>query len=331
MKDSKEKEHRISNLKDMIDTVKDEEEGIKYEDIEEDSELIDYLNENTRDYGDLEIDDEFIYHPDNDDNNAINLEENPIDEDFLIKTPKESENQLNEENLDSDEEFGDDIIVGEISENFDNVINAKIGRTPVLGIVSTFLGLILIVIGAIVYSSRSERIVDNVISGESSFITVIFIVFGLLLLIYGLYKVIGLKNPLENISNSIDSLDNENDIKTEKMEKEDENIIPKSNIPLDKESFKIGEFKFGDLKNTFKKSKSNSKPKTTPQENIDDIPPAREKPAERKGLTTEEIEEIEYEKVKLDNESIDDIFAEVEGIEDIPIISIDSQEENKKE
>ncbi|MEE1128860.1 MAG: topoisomerase IV [Methanobrevibacter sp.] len=331
MKDSKEKEHRISNLKDMIDTVKDEEEGIKYEDIEEDSELIDYLNENTRDYGDLEIDDEFIYHPDNDDNNAINLEENPIDEDFLIKTPKESENQLNEENLDSDEEFDDDIIVGEISENFDNVINAKIGRTPVLGIVSTVLGLILIVIGAIVYSSRSERIVDNVISGESSFITVIFIVFGLLLLIYGLYKVIGLKNPLENISNSIDSLDNENDIKTEKMEKEDENIIPKSNIPLDKESFKIGEFKFGDLKNTFKKSKSNSKPKTTPQENIDDIPPAREKPAERKGLTTEEIEEIEYEKVKLDNESIDDIFAEVEGIEDIPIISIDSQEENKKE
>ena len=86
------------------------------------------------------------------------------------------------------------------------------------------------------------------------------------------------------------------------------------------------------MKNTFKKTKSDSKPKkTTPQENIDDIPPAREKPPERKGLTTEEIEEIEYEQVKLENETIDDIFAEVEGIEDIPIISVDSKEESKKE
>jgi hypothetical protein len=101
---------------------------------------------------------------------------------------------------------------------------------------------------------------------------------------------------------------------------------------MDKDSFKIGEFNFGELKNTFKKTKSDSKPKkTTPQENIDDIPPAREKPPERKGLTSEEIEEIEYEQVKLENETIDDIFAEVEGIEDIPIISVDSKEEGKKE
>ena len=43
MKDSKEKEHRISNLKDMIDNVKDENGGLNYNDIEEDEELIDYL------------------------------------------------------------------------------------------------------------------------------------------------------------------------------------------------------------------------------------------------------------------------------------------------
>ena len=48
-------------------------------------------------------------------------------------------------------------------------------------------------------------------------------------------------------------------------------------------------------------------------------------------MTSEEIEEIEYEQVKLENETIDDIFAEVEGIEDIPIISVDSKEEGKKE
>ena len=36
---------------------------------------------------------------------------------------------------------------------------------------------------------------------------------------------------------------------------------------------------------------------------------------------------MEYEKAILQNESIDDIFAEVEDIEDIPIISVDSKEE----
>ena len=323
MKESKEKEHRISNLKDMIDTVKDE-EGISYEDIEEDSELINYLNEDK--YGDLEIDDEFIYHPDNDDINAINLDDNNIDEDFLIKTPKKVEENYYE---DSDDAF-DDEIRGEISESFDNVLNAKIGRTPVLGIASTVLGLILIVLGGIIFSSRSEKVIDNVISGESTFYSVILFILGLLFLIYGIYKVIGMKNPLANISKTIDTLDSESSVKTEKVEKEDENIIPKSNIPLDKESFKIGEFHFGDLKKSFKKRKTDSKPKTTPQENLDEIPPAREKPAERKGLTSEEIEEIEYEKVKLENESIDDIFAEVEGIEDIPIISVDSKEDKKE-
>ena len=46
MKDSKEKEHRISNLKEMIDHVSDEDvnEEENFEDIEEDIELINYLN-----------------------------------------------------------------------------------------------------------------------------------------------------------------------------------------------------------------------------------------------------------------------------------------------
>ena len=64
MKDSKEKEHRISNLKDMINNVKEEDEIDNYGDIEEDNELIEYLNEDSdSDFEKLEIDDEFIYHP----------------------------------------------------------------------------------------------------------------------------------------------------------------------------------------------------------------------------------------------------------------------------
>ena len=85
MKDSNEKEHRISNLKDLIDNVKED----NTVDSQEDNELINYLSEDNVDLDELEIDDEFIYHPDEDKDYVVNLEESPIDEDFIIKTPKE--------------------------------------------------------------------------------------------------------------------------------------------------------------------------------------------------------------------------------------------------
>ncbi len=318
MKESKEKEHRISNLKDMIDNVKDD--SSLYDDMEEDSELIDYLNHDEVEFEDLEIDDEFIYRPNDENDYAVNLDENPIDENFIINAPEPSEEKSKNDASDF-EEYEEDI-VGDISEGFDSLINAKIGRTPVIGMVSAILGLIFIVISAIIFSSRSDKVIDNVISGESTFMSVIFAILGLLLLLYGLYRVIGFKNPLSSISNSIDSIDQDN---VKKQEPEtDDNIIPKSNIPLDKESYKIGEFDFKELKRSLKKPTTLSKPKTIPrEENFEDIPPAREKPDEQKGLTTEEIDEIEYEKAKLDDESIDEIFAEVEDLD----ISIDSKEE----
>ena len=315
MKDSKEKEHRISNLQDMINNVKEEEDIEEIEDIEEDVELIDYLNENDKSYEELEIDDEFIYHPGDDDNPAVNLEENNIDENFIIKTPKESEKTEASEEIDS-EDLGDEI-TGEISENFDNIMHAKIGRTPIMGVVSTILGLVFIILAAITFESRSERIVDNVTSGETTFIFVILLIIGLLLLIYGLYKVIGLKNPLLNISTSIDSIESEDKENTEKMEQPDENVIPKSNIPLDKESYKIGEFNMSDLKSSLKKSFSSRDEEVEEVDeeiDVENLPPAKEKDPDEKGLIKEEIEEREYEQARLDGESIDEIFADVENL-----------------
>lgn len=328
MKDSKEKEHRISNLKEMIDNVSDADENEEnIEDIEEDIELINYLNEDRENYGDLEIDDEFIYHPGEDKGEAINLEENPINEDYIINTPKEKE--LEDNDSAEDEDILDDFS-GDISESFDNIINAKVGRTPILAIISSILGLLLIALSAYVFSNRSDRVVDNVISGESHFMTVIFLIFGLLLLGYGLFKILGFKTPFEGLVNTMDSVESDEPQEpVKKNEEETPKIIPKSNIPLDKDSYKVGEFNIGDLKNKFKKPSKPKKSTPPTQEELDQIPPAREKPQEKKGLTTEEIEEIEYKQVVLDGESIDDIFAEVEDIDEIPIISIDS--ENKKE
>lgn len=322
MKDSKDKEHRISNLKEMIDNVSEVDENQNADEIEEDIELINYLNEDRID-GDFEIDDEYIYHPGKDKGHAINLEENPVNEDYIIKAPKEKEL----EDIDSSE--GEDFLEDfseDLSESFDNIIHARVGRTPIMAIVSSILGLILIAISAFVFSSRSDRVIDNVVSGETNFISIIFLIFGLLLLIFGIYKMFGLRNPLEGMSNNINSIENNEQKPSPKKEEPAEKVIPKSNIPLDKDSYKIGEFHIGDIKEKLKRPSKPKKPTPPTQEELDKIPPAREKPQEKKGLTTEEIEEIEYEQVVRDSQSIDDIFAEVEDIEDIPIISVDSED-----
>ena len=331
MKESKEKEHRISNLKDMIDNVKEEEEVVNQEELEEDSELIDYLNEDPINFDDLEIDNEFIYHPGDEDAHAIDLDEDHIDEDFIIKTPKTKD--IDDEEIQDIDEFADDI-VGEISENFDNVLNARIRGKPILAIFSTILGIILLIISVFIFQSRADRVVDNVVAGETSFMFIIFLVVGFLLLAYGIYKLIGSKNPFERFASSIDSIDKDEDKDDEKPaetqpEKPSPKVIPKSEIPLDKESYKIGEFNMDDIKTSLKKPATSTKKKVLPKEDVDDIPPAKEKAVEKAEPTEEEIENIEYEQVQLETESIDDIFAEVEDIDDLPIISIDSKEKDE--
>ena len=314
MKDSKEKEHRISNLKDMIDNVTTE----SYDEMEEDSELIDYLNGPNADLEESEIDDEFIYHPGDEYNDALNLEETPIDEDYIIKAPKSEDVKKDEyTNMEGD-------LVGDISENFDNVINAKIKGRPVLAIVSSIIGFVLIIIAIFIFESRSDRVIDNVVAGESSFMFVIFLVIGVFLLIYGVYKLFNIKNPFEKITSSINTIDSDvkekKDNADTKPEKPSQKPIPKSEIPLDKESYKIGEFDVNDLKTSLKKPTASNK-KVQFKETIDDLPPAKEK-----SLSEEEIEEMEYEHAKLESESIDDIFAEVEEIEDMSVISENSKE-----
>ena len=321
MKDSKEKEHRISNLKDMIDNVKDDENN-PYDDIEEDSELIEYLNEDHVDFEELEIDDEFIYHPGDESENAINLEDDEIYEDFIIRTPNVKEEEDEEEN----DEFSEDII-GEISDNFDTVINAKIGGKPILAIASTILGIVLLIFSIFIFESRSDRVIDNVVAGETSFMFIIFLSVGALLLAYGIYRLFNIKNPFEKITKDIDSVEddeNKKDTPETENDKPSPKVIPKSEIPLDKDSYKIGEFNMDDLKPTPKKS-ADSKDASKIEENIDDIPPAKEKSPEKKESAGED--DFEYIEVQHeDDESIDDIFAEVEDIDDLEIISIDSKD-----
>lgn len=322
MKDSKEKEHRISNLKDMINNIKEDPNSPSYAEVEEDSELINYLNEDKIDFNELEINDEFIYNPNTEKGNPVNLEDADINEEFIIRTPKEKDV---EDSNESEAEEPEDIM-GDVSENIDIFINAKIGRTPILAIISSFLGIILVLLSIFIFQSRSDRVIDNVVSGETNFISVVVLAVGILLLAYGIFRIFNLKNPITGLTDSINSIDVGNDKKD--GEESSEMIIPKSNIPLDKESYKIGEFNLEELKNKLKKP-STSKKQIPITENIDEIPPAKEKEESKKGLTAEEIEDMEYEQTKLDSETIDEIFAEVEDIDEMPIISIDSKEKEE--
>ena len=301
MKESDDTEHRISNLKHMIDSVNEEDEEINddYE-IEEDSELINYLNEDKNDFDDLEIDDEYIYHPGDEDSYNVNAEENPIDEEFIIKTPKIDDNEESNEN----DEYTDNLAM-EIGDNFDNVVNAKIGKTPLIAIVSSVLGIILIIASLFIFQSRADRLVDNVVSGETNFIFIMVLIVGALLLIYGLFKIFNLKNPFSNIMDSIEK-DMENTPEKEKeKEKPSENTIPKSEIPLDKESYKIGEFKMEKL--------TDSLTTTAPDfEELGEIPLSEPSSKNKK---TEKESERESEKEEVDTESIDEIFAEVDDID----------------
>ena len=314
MKDSKEKENRISNLKNMFDHMNDEEEKQpevdEYDDIEEDEELINFLNEGMDDY---EIDDEYIYHPGEDSSNEINLEDDAeIDEEFIIET------DINEK-LDNKSQIVNEPkgLENEINESFDNIVNTKIGEKPIFAVISLILGIIFIISSIIVFNSGTERIVDNVVSGENHFLVVSLIIIGALLIIYGAFKIFNIKNPFQSM---FDSMEEDEKEELNKVEEKEEPTIPKSNIPLDKESYKIGEFEMDDLKNTLKNSfsKSIDTPKKLEEEeediDVENLPPAREKTPDEKGLIKEEIEEKEYEQARLDGESIDDIFADVEDL-----------------
>ncbi|MBE6505826.1 MAG: topoisomerase IV [Methanobrevibacter millerae] len=320
MKDSPEKENRISNLKNMFDHMNDEEieeklEIDEYDDIEEDEELIQFLNENQEDY---EIDDEYIYHPGKDSHDAINLEdEAEIDENFIIETDINEKIDGQSQVINEHSDFEDTI-----NDNFDNMVNMKIGEKPILAIISLILGIIFIVASVVVYNAGTDRIVDNVVSGENNFLVVFLIIIGALLIIYGLFKLLNVKNPFESMFESMN--DDEEKQKLKKVENKQETpTIPKSNIPLDKESYKIGEFDMDELKSNLKNSfsktvKKPEKPSNPEPEEIDveNLPPAREKSPDNKGLIKEEIEEKDYEQAQLDGESIDDIFADVEDLKE---------------
>lgn len=310
MKDPKEEaSHRILNLKNMMHNVKEERKSADNpdeDDLEEDEELIRFLNERHQEET-YEMDDSFIYHPGKNNVYEVNLDDD-IDENFIIKTNANEESDefpYSEKTLDYEEKIG---------ENFDNIVNMKIHEKPVLGMLSLIVGIMLIIFSIIVLNSGTDRIVDNVVSGENNYITVVLLILGSLLIIYGIFKIFNIKSPFNSMMESIENIEEDNSPNVKgKLE---EPSVPKSNIPLDKESLKVGEFDINELKTSLKKPFiKRNKVQETEEINIEELPLAREKSKDEKGLIKEEIEEKNYKQAKLDGESIDEIFSQVRDFE----------------
>lgn len=362
MKDSKEKEHRISHLKDLMEGVKetseekpeDADEVEEYEIVDAD-ELIHELNaEEAEDFEEkeeetFEIDDEFIYSPNKDSEEAEILEE--IDEDFIITT------EINDSETDHEEDEEDILYDSDdkISEQFNNIVHARVGSYPIMAVVSLAVGIILLIVSIFLLSTQtSERVIDSVASGELNVIIVIAAFIGILFIVVGIYKLFSLKNPFGDLTKKIDNIEKEEKkVKKEPQpKKEEKKVIPKSKIPLNREDYKIGEFDISSIKTNFKESSSeveeikaikSEKPTFNKTTSIDDeiseeepthkeeekIEPVKEEKEEKK--TDNDKEDEEYKKAQLDNESIDDIFSGIEEIEDIPIISVNSKDKKSSD
>lgn len=320
MKDSEEKEHRISNLKDMMKNVSNDkyaqdsfEEYDEMEDASDDDyevvdaeEMIDILSKDYNKYPkeELDVNEEFIFKPGKDSEDKDAAFNNEINGEFIIKTKLEDSDlpQEPQKELDYEEEpkpefpyDEDDFLV----EKFDGMLNKNIKGYSVIAVASLILGIAFILFSIFLFNFSSPRVVDHVISGETNTTGVIFLLIGLFLTFIGIYKMRVVKNPFEDVVDSIKSVEKDN--KNNKTQKDTIEQKPLAND--NKEVKKVGEFDISEFKNKMDTLQGTTNNK---QNTISD--------------------EEEYEKAHLDDESIDDIFAEIDDIDDVPIISVDSKE-----
>lgn len=355
MEDS-EKDKRVSNLKNILGNVKKDSGKKENDDIEgknifsETADKFDELLEKSSNNNLIEnfeediiiedeIDDEFIYTPSKKFDGEILEETSEIDEAFIISTTDDDD--FPELDFAKDEKgdissikntFKDDIDLLEDDDFLDdessdipgvdqvsNFFTYKIGTIQISYIIGILLGVFLLSMSVLRFFGGSERIFDNVVSGENSVIGIIFLFLGVIILVYSIYKAFSLKNPFGDLALSIDNLEKS---PRKKKEKEDETPEILKEPPIDREKYKIGEFDLKTLKET-------NKPEVKTELEIE---PAT--------IVEEKDEEIIFDEEKdpLESKSIDDIFSELEQVETIeetiPIISLDDKIEkdsSKKE
>ena len=82
----------------------------------------------------------------------------------------------------------------------------KIGLIPILGIV---VGVITIILGIYIVSSRSARVVDSVASGEYVGMAILLFIIGAICFIFSLMQIISIKTPFDSTFDKMKSIDRE--------------------------------------------------------------------------------------------------------------------------
>lgn len=210
------------------------------------------------------------------------------DEHVFIPEDETSENIVLTDNFD-EEVIDDDLNADLINEKFDKMSDLKVGKFKLFPLIGTGAGLFLIILSIYLINFESRRVFDFTSSGEFNVWIVILALVGIILFIGSIVKLLELNTPFDNLMEKMDKIENNEIIKPEKKDTSVE-------VPFDESTFNIKTFntKFS------KKLRRPSAKKT--QSTLDNIIPNSEK------LSPKEEEEIEYQKAKLDTESIDDIF-----------------------
>lgn len=235
----------------------------------------------------ISLDDEYIYDP-NKTSDEAKILSGEKDEKFIRKVTDKDENY--------DDEF--------MSKQLESILKTSIGRFSILPIIGTVIGILLVIFGIITLDDISQRVIDNVVSGETSVAAIVLLVLGIIILIVSILKLFNIKTPLSDLGDEIDNIVNDTTTKT--TEDTDTDFFDEFDRKEMEEEFKKFKKSVNPsiFKNKIKKPESEPEKTTSKQSTLDEHIPEAKK--------INKQEEEEYRRARLDTESIDDIFKDIE-------------------
>ena len=188
-----------------------------------------------------------------DDPTLLDNEKDRIDgfeDDLIFKGNKKDFKDSNNENV------YQELLFSEENENIHEELqlSSKIKETiskdskrkfPILPILGLAIGILFIMIGTLVFLGNSDKVVDNVISGENSVLSVFIGFIGVIFISLSLLKIFSSRNPFGNVFNVIKDFESEDHGNTEVESEDPENVEVElkdyKNIKVESEDYESNE------------------------------------------------------------------------------------------
>lgn len=233
---------------------------------------------------------------------------------------KEINNENNEEK--SKKDFDNEL---PLTSKADEFLSDDLERKfPLLAIIGTAIGIIIIIFGIISLLSASERVVDSVASGETGTISIFIIFLGILILGISVLKILAktsvLSNTFDNFSDLTlldeDEFDSKTSIEKEQLNQENSKLNEDSNFKGDYDSYYMAKLEeFEEFDNLDDLEDSDDLEELKDSEEFEDL----EDSDEFEDLKDELDESIKLEEVeKVDGEVFEEIYEEKVEIDTEP-------------